>query len=112
MAKLIAFEGPDCLGKTTQVELVAQELRKQGRSVSTYKIPWTEGSSYSLISSMLSEGTVLDCPYTFQMAMIENRRDFQNNILASETSELVIVDRWNLSTLLNGNRKSFMQHHL
>jgi len=99
--KLIAFEGPDCLGKTTQVERTKHVLQGAGISCSSYKIPWQNDFSYQLITELLQKEKVSCYPIAFQALMIENRKAFQK-VLGTLEDEIVLVDRWNLSTLLYG----------
>lgn len=101
--KLVAFEGPDRVGKTTQVALVTERLKSQGIRVEDFKIPWKgDQVTYNLIYSFLFSNEVLDYPMTFQAAQMENRAKFQNQVLDRIEADVVIVDRWSLSSQVYG----------
>lgn len=101
--KLVAFEGPDCVGKSTQIPFVAKEIESRwDLQVEKFKIPWVDSASYTMISAMLKDGRAKTCPFTFQMAMIENRMHFQNEVLSKSKADIILVDRWNLSTVFYG----------
>ena len=101
--RLIAFEGPDRVGKTTQVALVTQKLKSSGHRIQDYKIPWKDDSvTYDLIYSFLFSDKVRSYPMTFQAAQMENRLKFQEQVLDQIRADLVLVDRWSLSSQVYG----------
>jgi thymidylate kinase len=100
----VALEGPDRLGKSTQASLIPEILSNQGLRVSCCKIPYNDGFSYSRIYEMLFSGEAEREPIVFQTLQGMNRMFFQTNVLPGlcDTSDIVIVDRWNLSTEIYG----------
>lgn len=57
--KVIAFDGPDGVGKTTQIELAAEHLRAKGRNVHV-----TRFSGGTAIGRLLREVSLSDTPRT------------------------------------------------
>lgn len=55
MATIIAFEGNDCVGKTTQTELLKLRIEKEGRAVKSIKFPDPKGYVGSLIYDVLAD---------------------------------------------------------
>lgn len=109
--KLIAFEGPDCVGKTTQINELYATLRDKGYTASSHKIPYQYHLySSAIIKEMISEELVNEFPLLFQAAMIENRKYFQREVLDKSTKDFVLVDRWNLSTLFYGEEQGIPSH--
>ena len=108
--KLIAFEGPDCVGKSTQVEEVKQALRIKGLRVSSHKIPYVEDTiTYEIISSLIRKNETFNYPFLFQGAMIDNRYAFQRDKINCSEEDVILVDRWNLSTLFYGEAQGISQ---
>ncbi len=101
--KLIAFEGPDRLGKTTQVKLCTDKLNQEGFFVEDFKIPWSgDPVSFDLITTYLKSGLVTEYPLIFQAAQMQNRLKFQEKILQTVSCDAIIVDRWSLSSAVYG----------
>lgn len=101
---LIALEGADRLGKTTQAKRLEPALEQVGIKGVVEKMPYQDGVTYDRIYEMLHTGEALQEPVAFQTFMGVNRLGFQSNYLPTlaEHFEVVILDRWNLSTLVYG----------
>lgn len=106
MAKIIAFEGPDKVGKGTQSRLLQEALKDEGHRAVIAKIPSkNHPRSYKLIRYMLRTGLAPRFPNVFQIVQFVNRYLFQSTELPRllRTNGYVILDRWNLSSLVYGN---------
>ena len=108
--KLIAVEGPDKLGKTTQCIRLASALNG-----STYqKIPSRDGVTYDRIYEMLKTGEALEEPYYFQSLQGMNRLIWQRQMLPmlAQQNEYIILDRWNLSAWIYGKATGMTDRQL
>lgn len=97
---IIALEGPDKMGKTTQAKAVAKAL-----SGSFYqKIPAKDELTFNKIYDMLATGEAVKCPHYFQAMNGINRMLWQKQNLEKIKSEnnFLILDRWNVSTIVYG----------
>ena len=96
---LIAIEGIDGAGKTTQTRLLADALLKDGFSVVSLKEP-TEGRWGIKIRNLASNGRNLD-PKEEMMLFLEDRKeDVEENIKPSlAEKKIVIMDRYYLSNI-------------
>jgi dTMP kinase len=96
---LIAFEGIDGAGKSTQVELLAAALRREGHTVVTTREP-TDGPHGAKIRKLSSQGTAislqdeLDC-------FLEDRKEHVRELIAPALArgDVVITDRYYLSNV-------------
>ena len=96
---LIAFEGIDGAGKSTQVDLLAAALRRGGRTVVTTREP-TDGPHGAKIRKLSSQGTAislqdeLDC-------FLEDRKEHVRELIAPALArgDVVITDRYYLSNV-------------
>lgn len=102
----VAFEGSDRLGKSTQAKIVPEILTNQGLRVACEKIPYKDSFTHKRIYDMLFSGAAEEEPVVFQTFQGINRRNFQWNVLPGLAieSDIVIVDRWNLSTKIYGTQ--------
>jgi thymidylate kinase len=102
----VAFEGSDRLGKSTQAKVVPEILTAQGLRVACRKIPYKDSFTYDRIYDMLFSGVAEKEPVVFQTFQGINRRHFQWDVLPglAVESDIVIVDRWNLSTKIYGTQ--------
>lgn len=97
---IIALEGADRLGKSSQSKLLQKKLNN-----SVYqKIPNRDGITFDRIYEMLHTGEALELPTFFQHLMATNRIIWQkqNLPLMSSMYKWIILDRWNLSTFVYG----------
>lgn len=101
---LIAIEGPDRTGKATQAQMLEEALCKHNHKATVEEVPYDDGVSYPKIYEMLRDGTALQFPVVFQTFQGINRRYFQRRFLPTLAGhyEVVILDRWNLSTRVYG----------
>ncbi len=103
---LMALEGPDRLGKSTQAKLLADALSpsKYQFESCVVKIPYKDVYTYDRIYEMLFSGEAVEHPEVFQSFQALNRHIFQKDTLPklASTHDLVILDRWNLSTKAYG----------
>lgn len=97
---IVALEGPDKMGKTTQAKAVAKAL-----SGSFYqKIPAKDGVTFDKIYNMLDTGEAVAYPHFFQSMNGINRMLWQKQQLPkiSQDHDIIILDRWRASTIVYG----------
>lgn len=95
---LIAFEGVDGAGKTTQVQLLANALREAGEEVVVSKEP-TDGIWGQKIRLSASTGRL---PLEEELeAFVEDRKEHIKNLIAPNLNKgkIVILDRYFYSTV-------------
>lgn len=94
---LIAFEGVDGAGKTTQVALAARSFRQAGFSVVTTKEP-TDGHWGTRLRESATTGRL--SPEEELALFIRDRREHVDTFLrpALERGDIVLVDRYYFST--------------
>ena len=97
--RLIALEGIDGAGKSTQADLLAQALRAAGRVVRVTREP-TDGLHGAKIRRLSSEGAKLS-PEEELDYFIEDRREHVRDVIspALARGEVVITDRYYLSNV-------------
>ncbi len=97
--RLIAFEGLDGSGKSTQLELLAARLRSAGCDVVTTREP-TEFPSGQRIREMARSGEELD-PEEELRWFVEDRRAHVDEVItpALRAGRIVLTDRYYLSTV-------------
>ncbi len=97
--RLIAFEGIDGSGKSTQLERLAARLRAAGREVVSTREP-TEFPSGQRIREMARSGKPLD-PAEELRWFVEDRRAHVANTIAPalRAGQIVLTDRYFLSTV-------------
>ncbi|HIL81168.1 MAG TPA: dTMP kinase [Myxococcales bacterium] len=96
---LIAFEGIDGAGKTTQVDLLAAALRKDGRNVVATREP-TDGPHGARIRGLSSRGTPISLEDELE-CFIEDRKEHVRERIAPalERGDVVITDRYYFSNV-------------
>lgn len=104
MAKIIAVEGPDRVGKATQTKMLNDYLVSCGKTVKTVEVPVHGIFSYPLIYLMLKTGLAKFFPNLFQFIQSLNKLTFQYFFLPllKKKYDYVIFDRWSLSSLVYG----------
>lgn len=104
LAKLIALEGADKMGKATQSRQLAHVLRRWGDRVKLVEVPVNDGITYRLIYWMLRNGAARRYPNAFQFAMFVNKFVFQATKMLwyRLTNEFIVLDRWSLSGFVYG----------
>ena len=97
---LIVFEGVDGAGKTTQVRLLAQHLRRAGYDVVCLKEP-TEGPWGQKLRQLAQHGRQHVSPATELEWFLQDRReDVEQNIRpALARAQIVLLDRYYFSTM-------------
>lgn len=103
-SKFIVIEGPDRVGKATQVKLLQEKLAKANKTVTTVEVPLRSNIIYHLIYWMLGNGLAKKFPKIFQWFQYFNRQIFQWMILPrlDDEYDYIIMDRWSLSTVVYG----------
>jgi dTMP kinase len=96
---LIAFEGLDGSGKSTQLELLAAELRAAGRSVLTTHEP-TDGVMGQRIRAMARSGEVIPPEEELRWFVVDRREHVRDTIEpALAAGRVVLTDRYTLSSV-------------
>ena len=100
MAKIIVIEGVDGVGKSTQVFLLCNELKKQGYKVDILKFPTYDDSYSFLVKKHLGGELPSSCYYTRslfwsldrKLAWDNNWNDWRNKM--SDPNQIFIFDRY------------------
>ena len=97
---LIVFEGVDGAGKTTQVRLLDERLRREGYDVVCLKEP-TEGPWGQKLRHLAQHGRQEVSPATELEWFLQDRReDVEHNIQpALARGQIVVLDRYYFSTI-------------
>jgi len=96
---LIAIEGIDGAGKTTQTRLLAERLANDGFLVATLKEP-TEGKWGQRIRNLASHGRNLNPMDEMRLFLKDRQEDVEANIRPSLAEKrIVIMDRYYLSNI-------------
>jgi dTMP kinase len=98
-AKIVTFEGPDGVGKTTQVARLARALRDEGNKVETIKLPRYDRLTGKLILRMLKSGSAVRYPNVFQVVQWLDKLLFQVFYMSKllRDNDYVLFDRWHVS---------------
>jgi len=101
--KLIAFEGLDGSGLTTQAKLLKNFLEAKGVNVILTKEPTQESSVAKEIQEILSHKKEMD-PFEFQKLFAKDREEHLNNVIipALKQNKWVISDRYAFSSFAFG----------
>ena len=95
---LIAIEGIDGAGKTTQAELLRKHFEDEGYDVATFKEP-TQSDSGLKIRELGKNGRVVPVETEFKLFLEDRRFDVKNNIRpALDAGKIVVVDRYYYSS--------------
>src|SRR5690349_6625961 len=105
MGKLIAFEGIDGSGKTSQIRLLAQALAEQGSSVAVRSYPAYTSFFGSEIRRLLTAGVEHECEGSDPKSMalwyaLDRWLDHRHNIQCFDGPEWVLLNRYTLSTVV------------
>jgi thymidylate kinase len=103
---IVALEGADRLGKSTQAKLVEAKMEAEGIRGVLDKCPYKDGVTYERIYEMLRTGEAKQHPIVFQTLQGANRRAFQNKLLPTLALhfDVVLIDRWSTSTWVYGTQ--------
>ncbi|GMT48798.1 MAG: thymidylate kinase [bacterium] len=97
--KLIAFEGIDGVGKTTQSRLLLEYLEERDYPVKYIKDP-SEGPYGQKIRQMAQSGKRLDPEEEYHLFMEDRKENTRDHILPSlNQGTIVIMDRYYYSTI-------------
>lgn len=103
--KIIAFEGPDCVGKQTQSEMLTDALNFVGVAAIRIETPYNDQMSSILIKKFLHSKNVKRFPTIFQTLQTINKLICQKLILSNLQKlgyEFVVFDRWKMSSHVYG----------
>lgn len=109
MAKIIAIEGGDKVGKETQSKLLVAALRVRGyRAIRVEPAKETSATMRKLIYRMLETGAAKRLPNTFQFVQFCNKVVFQTLLLPAmeQVNDFIVVDRWALSGYVYGKAEN------
>ena len=99
MSLFIAFEGIDSAGKKTQIKLLAEKLREDGKEVVTISFPSYETEIGKLIKNWISRVLPLT-PETASMLYAADRMQYQERIKEwLRKGWIVITDRYCYSNI-------------
>jgi thymidylate kinase len=103
-AKMIAIEGPDCVGKETQSKLLFEHLSSCGYKVARVEVPVNDGITHKLIYWMLKNKLAKNLPSVFQFVQALNKIGFFLFKLKKllRENDYLILDRWILSAYVYG----------
>jgi thymidylate kinase len=100
---LVALEGADRLGKSTQAKLLEEALEKAKVKAVIEKCPYEDGVTYDRIYEMLYTGEAVKFPVVFQTLQGANRRYFLTQLeTLAWHFDVVVMDRWITSTWIYG----------
>jgi dTMP kinase len=103
---LIAIEGIDGAGKTTQAKLLRKNLEGRWYQVASFKEP-TQSESGMKIRELGKNGRTVPVQVEFDLFLEDRRFDVEHNIRpALESGKIVVVDRYYYSSMAyQGARK-------
>lgn len=107
-AYVVAIEGADGVGKSTQVDLISREVIKHSSDGfhSVIRVPFPEPDHvyYGPIREMLRSGRVKKSPFLLQAMMTGNRLEWQARTLPGllRSTDLILTDRSALSGVVYG----------
>jgi thymidylate kinase len=105
VAKLIAVEGPDRVGKATQSKFIVDAFNATKKRSVRIEIPFNDGLTYRLVYNMLKNGIAASWPNLFQFVQFLNKFLFQVFVLPWYILkyDYVVLDRWSLSAVVYGD---------
>jgi dTMP kinase len=96
--KLIAIEGIDGVGKTTQSNMLAKYLKAMGSKVRLLKEP-SDSKYGKQIRQLAQDNRRLDPKEEYRLFIFDRKENLKNNIIpALNRQEIVILDRYYFST--------------
>lgn len=98
----ISFEGPDGVGKSTQVELTKKKLESKGYKVHTEHFPRYDTPIGGLIGEILRGEKEMPGFDAMQMLYAADQTDYKCKLeeLEKEGYDFVLLDRYDLSTMV------------
>lgn len=102
MSLFIAFEGPDGVGKSTQVAALSESLKLKGYSPVTISDPGTTDLGSELRKLLLDKQDVGICAEAQALLFLAAKVQLWDEIVhpALAAGQIVITDRWHLSTMV------------
>lgn len=96
---IISLEGPDSSGKSTQAEILYNNMIKKGLKVKLFHFPRYESPIGSLIGKILKGH--YDVPFdSLQKLYVADQKDFELELLnLISNGYIIILDRYDLSTM-------------
>ena len=102
--KFIVFEGLDGSGQSTQVKLLAEYLRGQGREVVLGKEPTQDSDAGREIVEVLTHKKKISSEKLQELFVIDRKEHLANSILpALQKGAIVVEDRYSMSTFAFGS---------
>jgi len=96
---LIAIEGIDGAGKTTQTKILKKELEKRGYDVIRLSEP-TKGKWGKKIKELSTRGKTPSAKELFKLFFLDRKEDVNKNIIpALKKGQTVILDRYYMSSV-------------
>jgi len=97
---VFAYEGPDGAGKTSLVRNVAEELRRHGLQVETFRAPGTTIFGEKIREILCYTDVNIDVVSMLLMFLADRRQSLVDCIRpALARGSVVLLDRWTLSSL-------------
>ena len=102
MSLFIAFEGPDGVGKSTQVAALSENLKMRGSSPVTVSDPGTTDLGSELRRLLLDKQDIRIDSEAQALLFLAAKAQLWAEIIepALEANQIVITDRWHLSTMV------------
>lgn len=100
--EVVSFEGPDGVGKSTQVELTKKKLEEEGYKVHTEHFPRYNTPIGALIGEILKGYKEMPGFDAMQMLYAADQTDYNHELdrLEKEGYDYVLLDRYDLSTIV------------
>ena len=100
MSKLIVFEGIDGSGKSTQIRLLTEKLKKKNISFNVFREPGGNILSEKIRTILLDEKLdICDVSETMLFLAARGQLTYENIIPGLQGNDLIICDRFSDSTL-------------
>lgn len=102
---VIAFEGPDQVGKTTQSNMLLERLKLCGLKAKRVKVPINDVVLFRLIYWMLGNSLAKKFPMLFQFLQFKNKFLWQLFVkpFLSLKYDILVLDRWAPSSVVYGS---------
>jgi dTMP kinase len=102
IGKLIAFEGGEGAGKSTQIKIVAEQLRRQGYAVVETREPGGTPLGAEIRNLVMHATTSVPSPTTELLLYLADRAQHLAEIIlpALDRGQIVLTDRFSTSTIV------------